>query len=267
MTNSTVPGAPLIPERYEADGGSTGILLLHGYTSCPTTVRPMGQYLASKGMRVVAPLLPGHGTTLSDLNSRTWREVANAAADELYTLQGQCDRVFVGGLSMGGLLSLYLGERCSGIAGIIPMAAAIYASSPLRFLLPLIRRFASTFPKSKDPKLSVEDPKCAELMWSYDREALHFAAQVLQLMEEVRENFSKVHQPLLIFQGAHDKTVPMKAAHAIAERSTSEDVELVVLPNSGHCLSIDQERDQVFETSWRWIQRVVAGTSRGVPNA
>lgn len=259
MTNSTIPGAPLVPERYEAGAGATGILLLHGYTGCPTTVRPMGRYLVSRGMRVVAPLLPGHGTTVADLNTRTWREVADAAAEDLYTLQGQCDRVFVGGLSMGGLLSLYLGERCTGISGIISMAGAIYAKSPLRFLLPFMRPFISTFPKSSDPKLSVEDPKCAELMWRYDREALHFAAEVLRLMENVRENFAKVHQPLLIFQGAHDKTVPMKAAHEIADGSSSEDVELVVLPNSGHCLSVDQERQQVFEKSWQWIQRLSPG--------
>lgn len=253
---TTLYPTDLDPGRFDFDGGDTGILLLHGYTGSPTAVRPMGEYLASKGMRVVAPLLPGHGTTTADLNTRTWREVAGYAAEELYTLQGQCSRVFVGGLSMGGLLALHLGERCTGIDGIIPMAAAVYAKSPLRFLLPFIRRVVSTFPKSSDPRLSVEDPSLAPLLWSYDREALHFASQVLDLMEDVRKNFYKVHQPLLIFQGAHDKTVPMKAAHAIADDSTSDDVELVVLPNSGHCLSVDQEADQVFAKSWQWIQRL-----------
>ncbi|MCP4445094.1 MAG: alpha/beta fold hydrolase [Myxococcales bacterium] len=251
-----MPSEDTPPARFDFDGGSTGILLLHGYTGCPSAVRPMGEYLASRGMRVAAPLLPGHGTGTADLNTRTWREVADAAAEELYALQGQCDRVFVGGLSMGGLLSLHLGQRCSGIAGIIPMAAAIYAKSPLRFLLPFIRHVVTTFPKSNDPQLSVEDPTCAEFLWSYDREALHFAAQLLRLMKEVRANFSKVHQPLLIFQGAHDRTVPMKAAHAIADESSSQDVELVVLPHSGHCLSVDGEREQVFSKSWQWIQRL-----------
>ena len=256
MTTQFPTAGELDPSRFDFDGGNTGILLLHGYTGSPTAVRPMGEYLASKGMRVVAPLLPGHGTTPDDLNTRTWREVADAAADELYTLQGQCDRVFVGGLSMGGLLALYLGERCTGIAGLVPMAAAIYAKSPLRFLLPIIRRVVSTFPKSSDPKLSVEDIECAKLMWGYHCEALHFAAEVLELMREVRIDLPKVHQPLLIFQGAHDKTVPMKAAWDIAEHSSSHDTELIVLPHSGHCLSVDGERDQVFAKTWQWIQRL-----------
>ncbi len=215
----------------------------------------MAEYLAAKGLRVVAPLLPGHGTSPEDLNTRTWREVADAAADELYELQGKCDRVFVGGLSMGGLLALYLGERCSGIAGLIPMAAAVYAKSPLRFLLPMVRLVVSTLPKNSAPDHSVHDPRCASLLWSYEHEALHFAAQVMALMHEVRDNLPRLHQPLLVFQGAHDKTVPIRAARAIMERSTSLHRELVVLEHSGHCLSVDQERDQVFSMTWQWIQR------------
>ena len=245
----------LSPSPFAFDGGSTGILLLHGYTGSPPEVRPMGEYLASRGMRVVAPLLPGHGTSPHDLNTRTWRELADAAANELYTLQGQCDRVFVGGLSMGGLLTLYLGQNCSGIAGLIPMAAAVYAKSPLRFLLPLVRRVVSTIPKSSAPNLSVEDPASVALLWSYDREALTFAAQVMSLMHEVRDHLDRLSQPLLVFQGAHDKTVPLRAARAIIERSRSTDKELVLLPHSGHCLSVDGERERVFAKSWQWIRR------------
>ncbi len=246
--------------RFEQGAGNTGILLLHGYTGAPPEVRLMAEYLAAKGMRVVAPLLPGHGTSAEDLNTRTWREVADAAADELYALQGKCDRVFVGGLSMGGLLTLYLGQRCDGIAGLIPMAAALYAKNPLRFLLPIVRRVVSTLPKSSAPDHSVHDPKCASLLWSYEHEALHFAAQVMALMHEVRDNLSRLHQPLLVFQGAHDKTVPLHAAHAIIDRSESLHTQLVVLKHSGHCLSVDQERDQVFSRTWKWIQSQLEGS-------
>ncbi len=256
MTESTGGFPPIDNSRFDLGDGSTGLLLLHGYTSSPAVVRPMGEYLAEKGLRVVAPLLPGHGTSPADLNKRTWRELADFAAEELYELQAQCDRVFIGGLSMGGLISLYLGQRCTGITGLIPMAAAIYAKSTMRYLLPIVRRIISTLPKSKDPSISIEDLSCAPLLWTYDHQALHFVAQLFALMEVVREGIAKLDQPLLIFQGAHDKTVPMKAAWEIAEQSSSHDTELVVLPHSGHCLTIDGERRQVFEKSWQWIQRL-----------
>jgi carboxylesterase len=255
MTSAQHPG--IDNSRYDVgDSGGTGILLLHGYTSSPAVVRPMGEYLAAHGLRVVAPLLPGHGTSPADLNTRTWRELADAAANELYALQSECDRVFIGGLSMGGLLSLHLGQRCTGIAGIIPMAAALYAKSAMRYLLPFVRRVVSTIPKSKDPSISIEDLSCAPLLWTYDHQALHFVAQLFSLMEDVRDNMAKLDQPLLIFQGEHDKTVPMKAAWEIAEKSSSHDTELVVLAHSGHCLTIDGERQQVFEKSLQWIQRL-----------
>ncbi len=244
---------PIDNTRFERGDGSTGVLLLHGYTSSPSVVRPLAEHLAGGGMRVVAPLLPGHGTTIEDLNARTWRELADAAANELYALQGQCDRVFIGGLSMGGLLSLHLGQRCQDIAGIIPMAAALYAKSPMRFALPLVRRIVGTIPKSKDPSISIEDLSCAPLLWTYDKQALHFAAQLFELMRDVRSKMHKLDQPLLIFQGAHDKTVPMKAAEDIQALSSSRDTTLVVLENSGHCLTVDGERHFVSETVTKWI--------------
>jgi carboxylesterase len=245
----------LDPSRFTFEGNGTGILLLHGYTAATPEMRPLGEYLAAKGMTVVAPLLPGHGTSVADLNTRTWREVAEAAADELYQLQGQCDRVYVGGLSMGGLLTLHLGQRCPEIAGLIPMAAALYLRDPLSHFLPLLKHLIRSTPKSKDIHASLVDAASAELMWSYDRNPVRFAAEVTNLMHHVRDRLSKITQPVLAFHGERDRTVPAKAARSIVTESSSAEVELVMLPNSGHCLSIDGERDAVFGKIWQWIQK------------
>ena len=244
----------LDPSRFAFAGGSTGILLLHGYTAATPEMRPLGEYLASKGMTVVAPLLPGHGTNVADLNTRTWREVAEAAADELYALQGKCDRVYVGGLSMGGLLTLHLGQRCPEIAGLIPMAAALFLRDPLSHLLPLLKHFIRSTPKSKDVHASVEDAASADLMWSYDRNPVRFAAEVAELMHHVRDRLGKITQPVLAFHGARDRTVPARAADKIVSDISSRDVELVTLPNSGHCLSVDGEREALFAKTWQWIR-------------
>lgn len=244
----------LDPSRFEFEGGSTGILLLHGYTAATPEMRPLGEFLASKGMTVVAPLLPGHGTSIEDLNTRSWREVADAAADELYRLQGKCDRVFVGGLSMGGLLTLHLGQRCPGIAGLIPMAAALYLRDPMSRLLPFIKHIIPSIPKSKDIHVSLVDAESEALMWSYDRNPLRFAAEVIKLMHHVRERLGEIDLPMLAFHAARDRTVSDKAADALVRRTASQDVELVILQNSGHCLSIDGERDLLCAKTWQWIQ-------------
>ena len=243
------------PGRFEFAGGTTGILLLHGYTAATPEMRPLGEYLAQKGMTVVAPLLPGHGTTPADLNTRSWREVADAAANELYDLQGKCDRVYVGGLSMGGLLTLHLGQRCSGIAGLIPMAAALYLRDPMSHLLPLLKYLLATTPKSQDIHTSIEDAASTSLLWSYEHNPLSFAAEVVGLMRHVRDRLHQLDLPILAFHGQRDRTVPSKAAHCIVERASSDDVELVLLPRSGHCLSVDGEREQVCSKTWQWIQQ------------
>jgi len=252
--------ASVNPVRFESGSGTTGVLLLHGYTGSPPEVALLGEFLAARGMRVVAPLLPGHGTSAQDLNRQSWRDVADAAAAELYDLQGECEHVFVGGLSMGGLLALYLGEHCAGIAGILSMSSPLYAKSKLRFLLPIARRLVDTIPKSNAPDLSVHDPSCARFLWSYDCEALQFASELISLIAKVRRDLAKVHAPLLVFAGAHDNTVPPKAAYEIVKRASSPHKKLVLLANSGHCLSVDSERQEVFATTARWIQEITNET-------
>ena len=67
---------PLFPgaEPYYADGGSTGILLLHGFTGSPKSMTPWGQQLAAQGHTVRVPRLPGHGTRWQDMNLTRWED-------------------------------------------------------------------------------------------------------------------------------------------------------------------------------------------------
>ena len=50
-------------EPFAADGGPVGVLVCHGFTGSPRTVRPWAEHLAAAGLTVRAPRLPGHGTT------------------------------------------------------------------------------------------------------------------------------------------------------------------------------------------------------------
>src|SRR5689334_24796598 len=72
------PGA----EPFRFGAGSTGALLLHGFTGSPASLRPLGESLGAAGVTAVGPLLPGHGTSdWNDLGGATlesWREAADA---------------------------------------------------------------------------------------------------------------------------------------------------------------------------------------------
>src|SRR5215475_336047 len=101
-----MPGA----EAYAHDGSPTGVLLCHGFTGSPQSLRPWAEYLSEAGLSVSLPRLPGHGTTWQEMSRTRWEDwfaEVNRAFDEL---QSRTDEIFVMGLSMGGCLALRLAE-------------------------------------------------------------------------------------------------------------------------------------------------------------
>jgi hypothetical protein len=94
------------PSPFRLEGGPVGLLLVHGFTGSPGEVRPTAEELHRRGLTIHAPLLPGHGTTPQDLNTRLWQEWADAVTEAYERLRGRCEVAFLGGLSMGSLLSL-----------------------------------------------------------------------------------------------------------------------------------------------------------------
>src|SRR5882724_8189151 len=110
VMSSLLPGA----QPFEHAGGPVGVLLCHGFTGSPQTLRGWADYLAGQGLTVSLPRLPGHGTTWQDLartGSDDWLAEVDAAFGQL---AGRCEQVFVFGLSMGGCLALRLAETRGG---------------------------------------------------------------------------------------------------------------------------------------------------------
>src|SRR4051812_2345004 len=98
-------------EPFDLPGGPVGVLLCHGFTGTPQSLRDWGEHLAEAGFTVRCPLLPGHGTRWQDANASTeddWYDELSQALDDLV---GRCSTVVVAGLSMGGTLALRLAER------------------------------------------------------------------------------------------------------------------------------------------------------------
>ena len=115
----------LDPRPFAFEGGKVGVLLIHGFTGAPAEMRPMGKYLAAQGYTVAGPQLAGHGSHWQTLNRMRWQDWVSSASVALTQLQAHCDQVFVGGLSLGGLITLYLGAQHPEIDGLVPMAPAI----------------------------------------------------------------------------------------------------------------------------------------------
>ncbi len=246
---------PPVPDPFDYPGSSIGVLLIHGFTGSAAEMRPMGQYLAAQGYTVLGPLLPGHGTQWQDMARRKWTEWADAVEQAYRGLKRRCHKVFVGGGSMGGLLTLYLAECHREIAGIIPMAPALFAADWRAGLAWLTKYFVQFRPY--DPVRDgddLTDPEArSRYLWSYMGTPVAAAKQLVLLQRAVRRDLRKVAMPTLIFQGTRDRSVKPESAVHVLSHIASPDKELIWWSNSGHCLWVDSEREQVWQKAHRFI--------------
>jgi carboxylesterase len=264
----------LSPEAYVADtavdiaqaGQSVGALLIHGYTGSVAETRPMGEYLARQGLSVRCPLLPGHGTTPEDLTRIRWQDWAGEVESALDDLQRRCDLVFVGGLSLGSLLTLWLGAQHPELAGLIPMSPAIKLQNRLLPLSVGLRHLLKYNPFGPIGDDDLGDPEAIRRIWCYDQTPLWGGGEIYRLQRKVAKALPSIHQPVLVFQGRRDAQVDPRAAEILRDSIGSTDKTVVWLEYSGHNLLVDGERESVWAQSYAWMMDRVPGqdTRRGI---
>ena len=245
----------LSTDPFFFEGGPVGVLLIHGFTGAPTEMRPMGEYLAARDLTVCGVRLPGHGTTPEDL-ARTRREEWIAACEAgLQDLRARCQTLFVGGLSLGSLLALWLGAHHDDLAGLILMAPAVKVRDWRMRLTPIVKYFMKYAPVDQEAESDLSDPEALNRVWCYDTRPVAAAAEVYALQRWARRALPRITQPTLIFQGRNDGALTPDAAQFTYDLIGSTDKTLIWLERSGHNILIDGEREQVWEESYTWIQR------------
>jgi carboxylesterase len=247
------------PFDLPADGDAgAAVLLCHGFTGSPQSMRPWGEHLAAAGFPVACPLLPGHGTHWRDANATTWRDWY-AAVDTAYAeLAGRYPMVFAMGLSMGGALSLRLAERHPGLAGLVLVNPSLTTERwDARLLLPLIGRVLPSWsPIGGD----IRKPGVTEV--AYDRTPLKAMLSLREFWGVVRADLARVTQPVLLYRGAHDHTVEPVNAQVVREGVRGEYTEKV-LPDSAHVATLDNDAEMIFSGSVEFARRIVGA----VPDA
>jgi carboxylesterase len=212
-------------------GGSTGILLLHGFTATTVEVRPMAKFLNDFGYTASAPLLPGHGHRPEEMNQVSWMDWVNCVETEYQNLSAQCNKVFVLGESMGGLLSILLSVSHPQIAGTLLFAPALKVPNlaAAEFLWPF-----KPFIYKKNPDETME--------WQgFNVVPLHAAAQLLKLQRQVKRSLRKMTTPTIIFQGKLDRSIDQMSSVLVLEGISSAEKELVWMEESTHCVLIDRQ--------------------------
>ena len=240
------------PSPFEFKGGALGCLLLHGFTGSPPEMRPLGEFLHTKGLSVIAPLLPGHGTTPEQLNQVRWQDWYDTAEQALARLKERCQHVFVGGLSMGALLATHLAARHPDIAGLLLYSPALKVANRLLFLTPLAKYVIKQFPAGSD-EVDLTDPEASSRLWHYGTFPVGGAAELWALQRIVCAELPGIMVPAIVFYSTRDAMIAPDSARLLYERLGSKDKELVVLHNSGHCMTVDSERQEILARSYGFI--------------
>ncbi len=245
----------LDPSGFTLPGGPVGVLLIHGFTGAPTEMRLLAESLNARGMTVLAPLLPGHGTTPDDMNDCCWRDWTDCAEEALAELRSRCAPVFVGGLSMGSLLTLYLAAQHGDLAGAMLYSPALKVADRRLGLAPLAKYIVHSLPKGANADRDLTDPAAKERLWSYDVNPVAAAAELLALRREVRRRLSQVTCPLLIVHSTHDPAISPDSAQAVYDgvSTPAANKTMVTLHNCGHNLLVDSEWEYIAEQTARFI--------------
>ena len=249
-------GMPVLPgaEPYAADGGPVGVLLCHGFTGTPQSLRPWAEHLAAAGMTVRLPRLPGHGTTPREANLTHWEDWYAELDRHLTELRARCEAVFVMGLSMGGTLALRLAEQHGDdIRGLVLVNPSLLTKRPGRFVLPVLRWVLPTY-----PGIASDIKKDGQTELAYDTVPVKAAYQLSKLWLATRGDLARVSQPILVFRSAVDHVVEPDSCRLLRSAVSSTDVSEVVLEDSYHVATLDNDAPLIFEGSVAFVRRLTA---------
>ena len=245
--NEYMKNAHLDGDTFLLQGGSVGVVLFHGLTATTAEVRLLGEHLHGLGFTVSAPLLPGHGTHPDELNRTKWLDWYETAEAAFLEMRQRSEKVFIGGESMGALLALLIASRYEQVSGAVLAAPALKIRNlEAAYLL-------QYFIRHKD-KQQAED----NLPWKgYNVYPVKSLAQLGKLQNVVKKELPAVTQPLLVFTGGKDKSVPPKSGKTIIARVSSKDKQLVTMQESPHVMLLAQERGQIFAQTAAFIHALV----------
>lgn len=233
-------------------GRRIGVLVQHGFTGSPASMRPWAEDLAARGYAVEMPLLPGHGTRWQDMNKVTWADWVATVEGAFDKLAAENDAVVAVGLSLGGALCLRLAaDHDDELAGVVLVNAAVDTLRRDAVLLPVLKRVVPAFPGIRnDIKKSGQD----EI--AYPVIPLRAAAEMSAGWAELRRDLPRITLPVLYFRSAEDHVADISSSRAINAGLSSKDFEERVLEDSYHVATLDNDADRIFAESALFIERV-----------
>ncbi|MFP4373414.1 MAG: alpha/beta hydrolase [Spirochaetaceae bacterium] len=247
---------PFGRERFFA-GGREAVLIIHGFTGRTGEMVYLATELNNHGYTVSVPRLPGHGTNGADFLQSNADQWLRRATDAYFTLRTDYDRVYIVGLSMGGVLAALLGAQFQ------PDALALCAPALLvrkwnLWLAPLVGRIVPRWSVPYEP--DSEDPVERELQLEYySYQWVRPAGELHRLIQRARRTLPEITAPTLTVVSDADETVPTSVADLIERRTSAARTHRVHLVESDHVVVNGVDRERVAREIHTWFAATSAG--------
>ncbi len=251
MSDVTIlPGCEPLSHSGTRDAG---VLVLHGFTGNPSSMRMQADLFAEFGYHVELPRLPGHGTTVADMLTTDWHDWSGEVEAAYQRLAARTKHIVVMGLSMGGTLTLWTGLQHPDVAGLILVNPATQTqdADTVAALETMVAEGTSLIPGIGS---DIADPDVTEI--AYAETPL---APLLSLQHDgvapISSRYSELTMPVLLFTSRDDHVVPPANSEFLAD-NLGGDVEHIWLERSYHVATQDFDRDTINSASADFVARV-----------
>jgi len=246
-------------EPWSYAGGEAGVLVLHGFTGSPQSMRRLAEAFAAAGFTVELPLLPGHGTRVEDMIPTRFDDYTRAAEEACADLVARCEPVVVAGLSLGGTLALWLAAHHPEVAGLVLVNPLVEpaAESFVAMLTQALAQGVETIPGIGS---DIKAPGASEL--AYPATPVAPLLSVQEGATELVPALGNIRCPVLLFSSVEDHVVPT-ASGDLLEKTLGERLERVWLTDSYHVATLDNDAERIEEGAVAFARRVVGAERFG----
>lgn len=236
-----------LPEPFLFEESNRAVLLLHGFTGNSADVRQMGRFLQKQGYTCYAPQYEGHAAPPEEIlesSPHVWFKDALDGYD--FLADKGYDEIVVAGISLGGCYAINISLN-RDVKGIITMCSPMYIKtegSMFNGVLDYARKFKQYEGKDEstiEKEMSAFKPTDT-------------LKELQGQIQSIREHVDEVIDPLFVVQGELDEMINTDSANIIYNESDSDEKSIKWYKNSGHVITIDKEKEQLFEDIYDYLE-------------
>jgi carboxylesterase len=247
-------------------GNEVGCLVVHGFMATPAEVGWLGDALAEVGYTVYVPRLTGHGFMPEDMVRMRWHDWYAQVLDAYYVLKQQCERIYVIGHSMGGLLGTLLASEHE-------IDALVVTASPFTVanrVMPFAKWIKFVLPFTQQP---TEDALQREILKeqrrrgefesgrvNYSKWASSAVAELNTLVHKGRACLPAIRGHVLLLYAENDNAVRLSDMQLFEDEAPQATIERYTLKEGGHIIYQDVARDEAFSVVLDYVERLEANS-------